>query len=113
MNERIKAIEFRGSSLDALRDFPITVRRELGYKLDLVQRGVAPGDWKPMTSVGKGVREIRVRDTAGAFRVLYVTKLADIIYVLHCFQKKTQTTNQTDLDIAGKRYRELMKEIAL
>lgn len=63
-----------------------------------------------MSGVGSGVREIRIRDDAGAFRVLYVAKLEDAIYVLHCFQKKTQATAKRDLDLAAKRYRELMKE---
>jgi phage-related protein len=61
--------------------------------------------------VGQGVREIRIRDEAGAFRVMYIAKFADAVYVLHCFQKKTQRTSKTDLDIAAKRYRELLKEI--
>lgn len=75
-----------------------------------VQRGLEPFDWKPMPTVGSGVREIRVRDDSGAFRVLYIAKLEDAVYVLHCFQKKTQATAKRDLDLAAKRYRELMKE---
>lgn len=63
-----------------------------------------------MSTVGSGVREIRIRDDSGAFRVIYVAKLADAVYVLHCFQKKTQTTAKRDLDLAERRYRELMKE---
>jgi phage-related protein len=64
-----------------------------------------------MNSVGQGVREIRIRDAGGAFRVMYVAKFADAVYVLHCFQKKTQTTRKADLDLAGQRYRELLKEL--
>lgn len=63
-----------------------------------------------MSSLGSGVREIRIRDDSGAFRVIYVAKLADAVYVLHCFQKKTQATAKRDLDLAERRYRELMKE---
>lgn len=63
-----------------------------------------------MSTVGSGVREIRIRDDSGAFRVIYVAKLADAVYVLHCFQKKTQATAKRDLDLAERRYRELMKE---
>lgn len=75
-----------------------------------MQRGLTPYDWKPMTTAGSGVREIRVRDESGAFRVLYVAKLADAVYVLHCFQKKAQATPKHDIETAAKRYRELMKE---
>ena len=67
-------------------------------ELRLVQRGLQPSDWKQMRSVGSGVREIRVRDASGAFRVLYVANLADAVYVLHAFQKKTRATAKRDLD---------------
>jgi phage-related protein len=106
-----KPVEFRGSSLEDLRAFPPTARREAGYQLDLVQNGREPDDWKPMNTVGRGAKEIRIRDEAGAFRVLYVAKLADAIYVLHCFQKKTERTSKADVELAAKRYRELSKEL--
>ena len=107
-----KPVEFRGSALDDLRTFPASARREVGYQLDQVQHGNEPDDWKPMPTIGQGVREIRVRDLAGAFRVVYVAKFADAVYVLHCFQKKTQKTSKTDLDLAENRYRDLMKELS-
>ena len=107
----IKPIEFRGSSLDDLRTFPLEARREAGYQLDLVQNGRDPDDWKPMNTVGAGVREIRIRDVVGAFRVIYVAKLADAVYVLHCFQKKTGKTSKPDLDLATRRLRDLMQEL--
>ncbi len=100
--------EFRGSSLDDLRAFPLTARREAGHQLDQVQHGREPDDWKPMNTVGQGVKEIRIRDQAGAFRVLCVAKFADAIYVLHCFQKKTGKTSK---ELAARRYRELLKEL--
>jgi phage-related protein len=64
-----------------------------------------------MSTLGQGVKEIRIRDAAGAFRVIYIAKLADAVYVLHCFQKKTAKTSRTDLDLAAKRYRDLLKEL--
>ena len=106
-----KPVEFRGSALEDLRAFPQAARREAGYQLDRVQRGREPDDWKPMNAVGQGVREIRIRDAAGAFRVLYVAKFADGVYVLHCFQKKSQKTRKADLNLAGQRYRDLLKEL--
>ncbi|MHB1701655.1 MAG: type II toxin-antitoxin system RelE/ParE family toxin [Acidobacteriaceae bacterium] len=84
----LKCVEFRGDSLDALRRCPEVARRRAGHQLDMVQRGHEPDDWKPMSSIGAGVREIRVRDEHGIFRVVYVTQLGDTIYVLHCFQKR-------------------------
>ncbi|WP_018079418.1 type II toxin-antitoxin system RelE/ParE family toxin [Thiobacillus denitrificans] len=106
-----KPVEFRGSALDDLRAFPISARREAGHQIDLVQQGGEPENWKSMTTVGQGVREIRIRDEVGAYRVIYVAKFADAVYVLHCFQKKTQKTSKVDIDLAAKRYRDLLKEI--
>ncbi len=106
-----KPVEFRGSALDDLRAFPVSARREAGYQRDQVQRGGEADDWKPMNTVGSGVQEIRIRDDAGAFRVIYVAKFARAVYVLHCFQKKTQKTSKTDIDLAAKRYRDLLKEL--
>jgi phage-related protein len=105
----MKQIEFRGSALDDLRAFPQAARRAAGFQLDQVQRGRDPDDWKPMNSVGQGVREIRIRDSEGAFRVMYVAKFEDAVYVLHCFQKKTQKTRKADLDLAARRFGDLVK----
>ena len=106
-----KPIEFRGSSLDDLRTFPQEAKREAGFQLDQVQRGEDPNDWKPMNTVGSGVKEIRVMDATSAFRVIFVAKLADAVYVLHCFQKKTAKTSKPDLDLAKRRFRDLMQEL--
>lgn len=105
----LKPISFVGAVLDDLRDFPQAARREAGYQLDRVQNGLDPDDWKPMKSIGKGVREIRIRDASGAFRIIYVANIADAVYVLHCFRKTTQKTSKRDLDLAAKRYKELKR----
>ncbi|WGF86726.1 type II toxin-antitoxin system RelE/ParE family toxin [Marinivivus vitaminiproducens] len=107
----IRAVRFVGSALDDLRAFPKSARQQAGFQLDRVQRSLDPLDWKPMASVGKGVREIRVREAAGAFRVIYVVQVAKAVYVLHCFQKKTQRTAKSDLELAGKRYRDVIGEV--
>lgn len=64
-----------------------------------------------MNTVGQGVREVRIRDASGAFRIIYIAKFVDAIYVLNCFQKKTDKTSKADLDLAAKRYRDLLKEL--
>ena len=101
----MKPIAFVGSALDDLREFPVGARREAGHQLDRVQRGLEPDDWKPMPGIGAGVREIRVRDEAGAFRVVYVAAFAEAVYVLHAFGKKTQRTAKRDFDLAAARLR--------
>jgi phage-related protein len=108
--KNLKPVKFLGTTLNDLRAFPPLARREAGHQLDQVQRGHDPDDWKPMTAIGVGVQEIRIRDAAGAFRVIYVAKFANAIHVLHCFQKKTQQTRKSDLDLATYRYQNLLKE---
>ena len=106
----MKPLTFHGSSLDDLRQFPLDARREAGYQLDQVQHGEEPSDWKPLKTVGPGVREIRIRGADGAFRVICLAKLADAVHVLHCFQKKTQQTAESDIELARKRYKTLIGE---
>ncbi len=88
----MKPVEFLGDSLERLRKFPEAARKEAGVQLHKVQLGLEPSDWKSVKTVGPGVREIRVRDDAGAFRVLYVTHASHTIYLLHAFQKKSRQT---------------------
>lgn len=100
----MKSLEFIGSSLDDLREFPAEARRAAGFELGFVQRGLDPSDWKPMNQVGAGVREIRVH-VLGKWRVIYVARFAEAVYVLHAFQKKTQKTRREDIELARARYR--------
>jgi phage-related protein len=105
----MKPVAFLGNSLDAVRSFPDDARGEVGFQIDRLQRGLAPDDWKPMPTIGAGVREIRVRDTSGAFRVIYLATLADAVFILHAFAKKTQATSKRDLDLATTRFKDLMR----
>lgn len=98
----MKTLEFAGNSRDELNEFPVDARREAGFQLYRVQLGLEPNDWKPMPSIGAGVYEIRVHE-AGEFRVFYITKRASAIYVLHAFQKKTQQTRKSDIELARQR----------
>jgi phage-related protein len=106
----MKPVAFCGDSLSRLRQFPESARHDSGYQLELVQRGEQPKDFKPMPSIGKGVEELRVWDVSGTYRVIYIARLADAIYVLHAFQKKTRATSRRDIAIAKKRFNELMGE---
>ena len=107
----MKRAEFRGTSLEDLRAFPELAKREAGYQIDRVQKGLEPDDFKPMTTVGESVYEIRVKEPSGAFRVIYIAKFEKFIYVLHCFQKQTQRTLKKDIDLAKRRFQELKREI--
>jgi phage-related protein len=104
----MKAVVFLGDSLKCLRDFPEDARHDAGYQLDKVQRGEQPDDFKPMLSIGKGVEEIRIWDDSGTYRVIYTARMADAVYVLHAFQKKTKATSKRDIDTAKERFAHLM-----
>ena len=99
----MKQIRFHGSSLSTIRKFPSAARREAGHQLDRIQRGLEPQDWKPMSRIGKGVKEIRVRDN-GQFRVVYLAVLGDMVHVLHAFRKKSQKTSLLDIRAAQKAF---------
>jgi len=100
----MKDIEFLGRSLQAICEFPADPKREAGHQLDRVQNGREPNDWKPMTSIGQGVREIRIRNE-GQYRVIYVAKYSDVIYVLHAFLKKTKIRIKKILTLKNVNYR--------
>jgi len=100
----MKPLNFVGSSLDDLRNFPDEARRAAGFELRAVQNGLEPSGWRPMQIVGPGVNEIRIH-VLGEWRVIYIAKLRDAVYVLHAFQKKTQKKSRSDIDLARQRFR--------
>jgi phage-related protein len=104
----MKKLFWVGSALQDLRAFPEDARSLAGHELHLVQQGLEPDDWKPMSSVGPGVQELRIH-TGGEHRVFYVAKFVEGIYVLHAFQKKTQQTARRDLELARERYRDVLR----
>lgn len=104
----MKRIEWLGTSLNAVRDFPADARALVGQELRLVQSGLMPSDFKPMPTVGSGAYEIRVRE-GNQYRVIYVAKFSDYVYVLHAFIKKTPKTAKPDLDAAKTQYAVLLK----
>ena len=105
----MKPVSFLGNALEEVRSFPDDARRDVGFQIDRLQRGLDPDDWKPMKTVGPGVREIRVREASGAYRVIYIATLEDAVYVLHAFRKKTPATSKSDLDLATTRFKDLMR----
>lgn len=100
-----KEIRWVGSSYSDLLEFPDEARRQAGFQLAKVQAGLDPDNWKPFDVVGAGTREIRIKEEQGVFRVMYVAKFVEAVYVLHCFHKKTQATSRHDKEIAEARYR--------
>lgn len=105
----MKPVVWLGNSHAELLSSPAEARREVGYQLWRVQTGLAPSDWKPMPSVGLGVNEIRIH-TGGEYRVLYVAKFAEAVYVLHAFGKKSQKTPKADIEAGKARFQQLVKD---
>lgn len=99
-----------GDSLEVLRRFPADVQGDLGYALYRVQCGQMPPDSKPMRTVGPGVYELRDQDERAWYRVFYLKKIADMVYVLHCFEKRTAQTEKKDIDLAKERLKRLLEE---
>lgn len=105
----MKSVHFVGTSREDIRKLPDSAQETVGFQLFKVQQGKEPDDWKPMPTVGPGVQEIRVRDERGVFRVFYVAKFEEAVYVLHVFQKRSQKTASADLDLGKSRYVDLLK----
>jgi len=103
-----KLIYWVGSSREELSEFPQEARRKAGFQLRAIQRGQKPTDFKPMTIIGKGVEEIRI-ETEEAYRVFYVARFEEAVYVLHAFQKKTQKTSTKDIELGKKRYQDMVQ----
>ena len=105
----MKRIQWLGTSLNTVRSFPESVRKLVGQELRFVQTGSMPTDFKPMTTVGAGAYEIRVR-AGNQYRVIYVAKFAESVYVLHSFIKTSSKTSKLDLEMAKAQYASLLKE---
>lgn len=103
-----KPVAWLGSSLHDLRAFPAEARRAAGYQIGRVQQGLMPDDWKPMTTVGTGVYEIRVR-TGLEHRVFYLARYEEAVYVIHAFEKRSRQTRKADVALARKRLADLTR----
>jgi len=105
MTER--ALLWLGRSREDVRSFPERVRRTVGYQLRLIQAGQDPTDWRPLPSVGAGVREIRIHDRFEV-RVIYVATFAEAVYVLHAFQKQSMRIPRREIALARARLQHLV-----
>jgi phage-related protein len=105
-----KPIYWVGTSYEDLLSFSVGAKQQAGYQLHRVQNGLEPENWKPFSTIGAGVKEIRIKESDGIYRIIYVAKFQNRIYVLHSFQKKTQKTRKHDIDIAKARYSAILQE---
>lgn len=105
-----KPLQFWERSIDEFREFPAHIKDDGGYQLDLLQQGLKPADFKPMTTIGPGAFELRLDDDKNEYRVIYVVKLEDAVWVLHAFQKTTKKTSKKDIQLAKSRYEKLLQQ---
>jgi phage-related protein len=103
----MKNVVFLGDSLAKLRNFPKEIRQDMGFQIEHVQLGKNPDHWKPMRSIGIGVKEIRIAGDRGQYRVIYIANRRSAVYVLHAFQKKSRKTAGSDIALARKRLKEI------
>jgi len=106
----MKQLIWMGNSKKALLKFPPDAQHDAGWQLENVQYGGKASDFKPMSSIGQGVEEIRIWVASGTYRVIYIARFAEAVYVLHAFQKKTQQTSPKDVALARSRFEELLVE---
>lgn len=97
------------SVVNDYRKFPAVIQDDGGYQLDRLQQGLDPDDFKPMAVIGAGAFELRLRDDSNAYRVIYVVKFEDAVWVLHAFQKTTQKTSNKDIQLAKERFAKLLQ----
>ena len=103
----MKEIIWLGNSYNDLLDFSKSAKQVAGYNLDKLQRGKEPLDWKPMSSIGRGVKELRIH-CENEYRIIYLAQRPEGIYILHSFVKKTQKTSPNDIELAKRRFKEIL-----
>ena len=107
-------IHWVGDAKDVLSAFPQEVRGVFGYSLRRLQKGLLPDcDARRMESVGKGVWELKTADERAWYRVIYLTRIGDALYVLHAFEKSSRKTDQRDLEIAKSRLKAVLAQLRL
>ncbi len=103
----MKPVEWLGDSRRVIQKFPAEARQRTGVELFAVQLDGNPSDWKPMPTVGPGASELRIH-AGNEYRVIYLARFPEAVYVLHAFVKKTRQTPKQDIELAARRYRELL-----
>jgi len=104
-------VAWEGDSLNVLRSFPRSVREDLGNDLRRLQDGEKPINSRPMKSIGKRVYELKQQDGRGWYRLIYLSKVGDTIYILHCFRKQSRKTSQKDLSVAKERLKNVLARL--
>jgi len=105
-------IAWEGDSREVLQSFPDGVKQNLGFELWLLQQGERPRDYRPLQSIGSGVFELRDQDERRWYRVVYLSRLDDVIHVLHCFEKKSREMPRREFETAKRRLKLVKARLA-
>jgi len=109
---RLATIAWEGDSREVLKSFPEDIRQNFGFELWELQLGERPSDYRPLTSIGPGVFELRDQDERAWYRVVYLSRINDVIYVLHCFEKKSREMPRKDFEKAKQRLKAVKARLA-
>lgn len=96
-------IAWEGDSKEVISSFPEQARQNLGFQLRLLQLGQQPNDYRPMSTIGPGVFELRDQDERAWYRVIYLSRIRDVVHVLHCFEKRSRETPAKEIRTARQR----------
>ena len=108
----LAAVAWEGDSREVLQSFPNGVRQNLGFQLWQLQQGERPAEYRPLPSIGTGVSELRDQDERAWYRVIYLSRIEDVIYVLHCFEKKGREMPRRDFETARRRFKAVKARLA-
>ena len=109
---QFKDIHWEGDSRHILAGFPEEIREDLGFALFEMQQGKTPSlQARRMHSIGPGVYELKDADERAWYRVIYLSAIDNVIYVLHCFEKRSRKTGRHDLRVAEERLSKVLRRI--
>lgn len=109
---RYATVAWEGDSREVLQSFPAGVRQNFGFQLWRLQQGGRPSDYRPLPSIGTGVFELRDQDERSWYRVIYLSRIDDVIYVLHCFEKKSRQMPRRHFEKARQRLQAVKVRLA-
>jgi phage-related protein len=111
-HDQTAEIHFEGDSLEVLSSFPDEIKRALGFSLRQLQIGREPtSQTRSMSSIGPGVYELKEADERTWYLAIYVSKVVNTIYVLHCFEKDRRKTDRRDIELARQRLKRVMQRL--
>jgi phage-related protein len=109
---RYASVAWEGDSKEVLSGFPAGVKQNLGFELWQLQQGERPTDYRPLSSIGSGVFELRDQDERAWYRAVYLSRINDVIHVLHCFEKKSREMPRKDFEKAKQRLKAVRARLA-